>query len=328
MEAFVDAHAIRVGPYFGAAFQRTLRIPDDGRTYPLPPGLGQFPIFDATPFPDAFPVAGDPSSPRAFFIPMYQREALWIGFRGAVWHPNAVLISMGGVNVVTGAVDGPAGRILKGSPQNYLVTPLQPWLDGFKTGNGAVRQFVAMPLGLGYSIEAAVTGEDRQGGIRITVFEPRPGRFPDVPPPEALTEKRPMAAMGGGGSFRMGLGAGGIMRQRIYPDPHGLETWDPGNFGEVAIHILNSARFREITGQAPPPTPVDAAAYTRHGFPWFDLYDEAKGDLPGSAILASARTVRERDAERGIDETPESIEISPEQRKRLGRSGRTVPKKN
>jgi hypothetical protein len=25
-------------------FQRTLRIPDDGTTYPLPPGLGQFPI--------------------------------------------------------------------------------------------------------------------------------------------------------------------------------------------------------------------------------------------------------------------------------------------
>ena len=25
-------------------FQRTLRIPDDGRHYPLPPGLGRFPI--------------------------------------------------------------------------------------------------------------------------------------------------------------------------------------------------------------------------------------------------------------------------------------------
>ena len=25
-------------------FQRTLRIPDDGKTYPLPPGLGAFPV--------------------------------------------------------------------------------------------------------------------------------------------------------------------------------------------------------------------------------------------------------------------------------------------
>jgi hypothetical protein len=25
-------------------FQRTLRIPDDGKNYPLPPGLGRFPM--------------------------------------------------------------------------------------------------------------------------------------------------------------------------------------------------------------------------------------------------------------------------------------------
>ena len=25
-------------------FLRTLRIPDDGKTYPLPPGLGRFPV--------------------------------------------------------------------------------------------------------------------------------------------------------------------------------------------------------------------------------------------------------------------------------------------
>ncbi len=35
--------------YFGAngfavSFQRTLRIPDDGKTYPLPPDLGVFPV--------------------------------------------------------------------------------------------------------------------------------------------------------------------------------------------------------------------------------------------------------------------------------------------
>ena len=29
---------------FTVSFQRTLRIPDDGIVYPLPPGLGEFPI--------------------------------------------------------------------------------------------------------------------------------------------------------------------------------------------------------------------------------------------------------------------------------------------
>jgi hypothetical protein len=34
---------LRIGE-LEVAFDRTLRIPDDGNTYPLPPGLGAFPI--------------------------------------------------------------------------------------------------------------------------------------------------------------------------------------------------------------------------------------------------------------------------------------------
>jgi hypothetical protein len=37
------------------------------------------------------------------FIPMYQREAMWIYFEGADWKPNAVKIGVGGVNAVRGA---------------------------------------------------------------------------------------------------------------------------------------------------------------------------------------------------------------------------------
>ena len=40
--------------------------------------------------------------------------------------------------------------------QNYLAIPKQPWLDGINAGDGYVRQFVAMPLGKGYTIEAQV----------------------------------------------------------------------------------------------------------------------------------------------------------------------------
>lgn len=35
-----------------------------------------------------------------------------------------------------------------------MVSPEQPWLDGIADGDGTVRQFVAMPLGSGYSVEA------------------------------------------------------------------------------------------------------------------------------------------------------------------------------
>jgi hypothetical protein len=43
-DARSDERSIRLSPHFEISFQRTLRIPDDGREYPLPPGLGEFPV--------------------------------------------------------------------------------------------------------------------------------------------------------------------------------------------------------------------------------------------------------------------------------------------
>src|SRR5262249_42022478 len=148
--------------------------------------------------------------------------------------------------------------------EDYLTCPPQPWLDGFNTGEGTIRQFVAMPLGMGYTVEGQVTGKEEHGGVQLVVYEPRPGRFPETPPPEVfmarrmpgapLTEPSCEEAPGGG---EMGLGAGGTMVQKIYPDPHGLATWDETNYGRVFVHIVNSRLWREITGEDPPPTPVD-----------------------------------------------------------------------
>jgi V8-like Glu-specific endopeptidase len=89
----------------------------------------------------------------------------------------------------------------------------------------------------------------------------------------------------------MGLAAGGALRQKIYPDSYGVETWDPDNRGRVFVHLVNSEQYRDITGRAPPPTPVRAEDYVRHGMPWFDLYDEARGDVAGSPGLAGVRGV-------------------------------------
>jgi hypothetical protein len=69
----------------------------------------------------------------------------------------------------------------------------------------------------------------------------------------------------------MGLGAGGKMKQEIFPDEYGIDTWDTESSGRVFIHIANSMVWRDITGEEPPPTPISASLYTEHGFPWFDL---------------------------------------------------------
>ncbi|MFA6233789.1 MAG: hypothetical protein WC824_06320, partial [Bacteroidota bacterium] len=40
---------------FSLTFQRTLRIPDDGGTYPLPPGLGAFLVYRVSDYDDRVP---------------------------------------------------------------------------------------------------------------------------------------------------------------------------------------------------------------------------------------------------------------------------------
>ncbi|MCC2626605.1 MAG: integral rane protein [Thermomicrobiales bacterium] len=294
LEVQIGEDAIRIGPRFAVVFQRTLRIPDDGHTYPLPPGLGRFPIRKVSDFAERVPASWDKNGT---FIPIYQREALWLGFEGTDWKPNAVKIAAGGINVVSG---DRMDDVLRGDPQDYLVCPDQPWIDGFNTGDGRIRQFVAMPLGRGYTIEGALTGAETVGGIQFLVFEPKPGRFPDEPPLRRGPASRGLAGLEAPSEdAEMGLGAGGQMKQRLYPDRHGLESWDRGQRGAAAVYLVNSADYLAITGDQPPPTPVDARAYAEAGLPWFDLYDEDRGDVPAAERLADARTIEQRDRELG-----------------------------
>ena len=165
-------------------FQRTLRIPDDGKDYPLPPGLGKFPLRHVDDFADHVPESWVEHG--GVMLPMYQSEALWINFDENyvdghdTSYPFAVKICAGKINAITGDSwsDG-----LQGSPQNYLVTPRQPWLDGYCVDKGIVRQFVAMPLGAGYSAEEQLTGVGQYGGIQIVVYPMKrqvfESRFPE-----------------------------------------------------------------------------------------------------------------------------------------------------
>jgi hypothetical protein len=291
------------GEGFSLNFQRTLRIPDDGKTYPLPPGFGTFPIRKVADYKDRVPASW--AEHGGVFIPMYQREALWIRFNARHWKPNAAKIAIGKVNAISGKV---WHQDLRPDEKDYVVCPPQPWLDGINAGKDMIRQFVAMPLGMGYTVEAQVTGKEEFGGIQIIVYEPKPGKFPDQPPTVDFLEQRMYATpapvpmrMGVVASGEMGLGAGGKMKQKIYPDAHGIDTWDAENFGRVYVHIVNSMMYREITGQEPPPTPITAQTYTQHGYPWFDLYDDHLGDIDAPDALKDVKSVKEMDEQKGFE---------------------------
>ena len=157
-------------------FQITLRIPDDTKEYPLPPGLGRFPLRHAEDFKGKVPKQWVDRG--GVMLPMHKAEAMWIAFdRGDDSYPCAVKIAAGKINAVSGKPWSPE---LDAGDTDYLVMPQQPWLDGFAVGTGQIRQFVAMPLGGGYTAEEQITGKAEWGGLQIIVYPMKRERWEEM----------------------------------------------------------------------------------------------------------------------------------------------------
>lgn len=250
-------------------FQRTLRIPDDDKTYPLPPGLGNFPLRHlddhAARVPEAWRRRG------GVVLPMHQAEALWINFQSGfgypIAYPFAVKIATGKICAVTG--DAWVNHLNR-DPQDYVVVPEQPWLDGYCVEKGVIRQFVAMPLGDGYTVEEQLTGAAVHGGIQVVAYPMKRERYELLLARERLHSPVYEACQSRG--IDMGLVPGGRMKQEIYDDPYGLNAWDQRHASRCFVTIVNSAQWMTMTGELPPTSPPTAQWYTEMGLPWFDYY--------------------------------------------------------
>lgn len=319
-------------------FQRTLRIPDDNREYPLPPGRGPFPLSHVDDYRESIPAEWVKHG--GVLLPMAQAEALWIRFTSK--YPFAVKIAAGKINAVSGeawspelkpsgwAEQGGAHDLLARSPreqaefdaslrnlqgrreflgeQDYLALPSQPWLDGFNVGKGKIRQFVAMPLGGGYTVEEQLTGDAVHGGLQIQVY-PLKAQYYTPPQPSPLrgmvfcaSAALPESASAQAKSVGMGLAAGGLMKQKIYEDTFGFEKWDQSHGSRCFVHLLNSAEYRRVTGKQPPAGAPTAADYTAAGLPWYEIYDEHKAAVVGAGQLGQIDSVAALGVKKG--ETP------------------------
>ncbi|KAH8647072.1 hypothetical protein BGZ60DRAFT_570501 [Tricladium varicosporioides] len=191
---------------FDIGFMRTIRVPDNGKIHNLPPGLGRFPLFNVSSFKDRLP--DEMVNKGGIFLPIYQREAMWILFSCKERTRYVIRAFVGGVNAISGEpLAGDMTSMLKSlnsvvdKKQDYLVVPKQHWLDGIATAPGVVKQFVATPMlspakqearrvqrhemeraGLGSStskqtdfehgasVELQVTGYDRTGGLQLAII--------------------------------------------------------------------------------------------------------------------------------------------------------------
>ena len=299
-------------------FQRTLRIPDDDRTYPLPPGLGKFPLLHVDDYAESVP---DEWLRRGgVLLPMYQSEAMWLSFDTSSidkhWaaYPFAVKIATGKQCAVSGLA---WHDTLRRNPQDYMVVPAQPWLDGFVVEKGLIRQFVAMPLGSGFSAEEQLTGHAEYGGIQVSVFpmkrevfERRFSKRSHRVYDEAMfmDEELCLAA-----SPCMGLAPGGSMRQEIYEDPYDFSDWQTNTSSRCFVHLCNSMVWQSITGRAPPQPCPTAKCYSKAGLPWVEYYDDTQEALKGAGILSKLKSVVQISHAKGKVVLPENDSATPEE---------------
>lgn len=325
-------------------FSRTLRIPDDGKSYPLPPLWGDFPLRHVDDYTTLLP-SENWLERGGVMMPMYQTEALCLCFASNTHYgftrikslafPFAIKVASGKINSVSGE---PWKSGLQTSPQDYVVTPGQPWLDGFAIAPDTIRQFVAMPLGSGHSVEEQITGKSEFGGLQIQVTPMKAENYfrsilqPALP--KSLREIiydlvpnpfEPECCCGGPMMERatMALGAGGKMSQQIYKDPYKMEDWALDQTNRCFVHLCNALEWRSITGENPPQKPITAQDYEMKGLPWFNFYHEDLDVLEGSKSLADIKSVNSiclTNGEDGLSDnksvaTPWVVDLSPKLKK-------------
>ena len=84
----------------------------------------------------------------------------------------------------------------------------------------------------------------------------------------------------------MGIGRGGKIILKIYPDPHGLDVWQAEPSAMLATYLVNAEVFEQITGQKVP-EPVGHEVYQGH---WFGMKDSQQGDIAGTQKFSGLKS--------------------------------------
>lgn len=256
---------LEVGPLH-LNLHRTVRVKICNEAANLPPSLGLFEIFKVSDYPHC----PEHWEKDAYFIAINENEAVWLSFQALT--PVAILVSAGGVNAVTGEH---FKEILE--EKSYLVSPPQPWLDGWKGQDNEIYQFVSAETGEGRTISEQLNTNSQ--ALIISVFKPKDISLVQqyVPRPHQkwcdsdYGKEYCCAAAAPSICREVGLGKGGRIQQKIYEDPHGLDVWNKEADKTVKIYLINASAFSEITGKEIPPA-VSAEQYNGK---WWGLQDEA-----------------------------------------------------
>jgi hypothetical protein len=233
----VQSHEVIFDSRLCVSFQRTRRLPAEGGPFPPPNSLRALPVHDTAAYRAHLPTEW--ISRPSIFLPVVPGEAFWIGFRGSQSKPSAVKVTFDELDAISGTLRREG---LHNDPQDYIVCPPQPSLDGIYASGHLARQFVATEV------------REREGNMtalrppmRMLVYDPKEGRFSGTlaagprPTPDILHFPELVRVQ-----------QGSLVEQGILPDPHGAECWDQTHFGSLSVYWLNPEDYYLVTGQESP----------------------------------------------------------------------------
>jgi hypothetical protein len=240
-------------------FQRTLRMPHDAKKMPRLASRGRYRLYPVADYAERVPQHW--LDHGGAMLPMYQSEAMWIGFRPAysvahgAFFPFAVQVGVGGLNALSGHRLGPG---LDRWPQDFLEIVDASWLGGFRAGARGIRQFVAMPLG---SDHVPIAGASTPGGfgeLELVVFPMRRRSFDLRFPSHTRRERVGLTATVGdtlAGDREQGARGDMLGRQRIEEGLFPLADWQIDAGRRYRLRLVNSLHWCAITGGPPATTP-------------------------------------------------------------------------
>ncbi|KAI1207588.1 uncharacterized protein F4807DRAFT_172086 [Annulohypoxylon truncatum] len=128
----------------------------------------------------------------------------------------------------------------------------------------------------------------------------------------------------GGWLPSMEIAVGGKIEQNIVEDDTDPTRWMKDQTITVPVQILNSTAYRRVTGEDPPPSPIDASTYAEAGLPFFELWEEPSsvaGDFEG------VKSVNQIEQDRGLAQGSEAP-VHPRIVELNNRSDITIPNRH
>ena len=293
-------------------FHRTVRVADGRTPSNLPPSLGRMRLHSVKQYRKNCPKSWDD---EAFFMALHDTEAMWMSFTpcGA---PSAILVGAGGINALNGEKLGTVlakDNYMVAPPQPWL----DGWKDQDGTVYQFVATPHKAGEGLSVG-EQLIGKESKTGAIGIAVFDPMdPGKLKPAHAPhewygyspvggacgqmiksfdddglESMNYAAPTSSLHTNSMKRkapaslradiklseMGVGKGGKIIQKIYPDPYGVEVWKKRPAAIFAVYLVDAKTAAEITGEKV----ASPAVNEDYKGAWFGLQDNTLGDVAGS----------------------------------------------